>query len=105
MTRAISQVDGLQSRRGIDVWGYHRVRIVDVDITSYTTGGESFAASDVSLLQIETISAVNIDTAQLDRGLVWDVTNAKLMVVVLSTGLQLAAAADGGKWRVVCVGV
>lgn len=108
MTRTVTPVQGLRSASGHDVFGGYRVRVIDLDVTSYALGGESLTPSEaLGLLSIDTIlSAVNVSAAAAGRDtyLVWDQTAQKLMGFVASTGVEKAAA-QVFKFRLVVLGV
>ncbi len=98
MTRAITVV---RERRHI--FGDLVATIRDVDVTSYTTGGEDIVAQDVGL-KLRLDDLVLIGTEIITLRPVWLPATGKLKLIVSSTGLELGAGADGGTWRVLAIG-
>ncbi len=61
----------------------------------YATGGDSFAAADVALGDIEMISFAGVARSGTDyRLLYWDAVNDKIIWVVPNTGAEVANATD-----------
>jgi hypothetical protein len=106
MTRAITRPAGVE-RGGIPLARNKRMLMVNVDISSYTTGGEAFAPADVGMKRFDSMhitASEPVTAANRDSILSWDKANVKLFASVLSTGLQVAAAVDLGSYEVIIVG-
>ena len=89
------------------VFGDVRAVFLRADITSYTTGGDALAKANHGLERVDTvlITGSEITTAAIkDHGLMWDRANGKLLAVVLSTGVEVAAAVDLGEHELLILG-
>src|SRR2546426_12835001 len=99
-TRALER-GGVPLTRGYHLWTY------DVNISSYTTGGESLTAANLGISKIRSIvgKPVSRDTTKgLGRELIWDQAGAKLFAYVTSTAAQVAGTTDIGIWLVTVIG-
>lgn len=88
MALAFSVTKRFRQRQGI--------REALVEITgdaSYPTGGTAIAASAVNFQAITRVLPM-LPYPLADRAYIWDNTNAKLMAIVLSTGVEVANATD-----------
>lgn len=100
MTYSLSRVDA-------DVMGSHKVRVVDMDISSYETGGESLVPSDVGLNRF--INVVVQDKTGSGYVPQYDYANGKLQVFEAGADAapldEVAAATDlGDTLRLMCFG-
>lgn len=77
--------------------------IVEADITSYATGGESIKASELGLESTGTPDVFAISTQTNDVLFRHDRANDKLLAIVASTGLEVAAATAVGKLRLLAI--
>lgn len=59
------------------VFGNMRISIVDVDVTEYTSGGESLTASNLGLSAVEAVIPIANENNYIVR---YDYTNSKLIV-------------------------
>lgn len=77
--------------------------VVDIDITSYPTNGESVTPAILGLegSQVPTIQVTG--TEGLDVVLVHDRVNQKLKAFVASTGAEVANTTDIGTFRLVAL--
>lgn len=91
---------------GIPMTRGWREHTFELNITSYTTGGEVFTAASLGLSKLRAAAKpVSLDTTKgLGRELIWDEPGGKLFGYVTSTGAQIANATDIGKWVVRVVG-
>ncbi len=79
--------------------GSLRGLIVDIDITSYPTNGESVTPAILGLEGSQVPTILVIGTEGLDAHLVHDRANNKLKAVVSSTGAEVANTTDIGTFR------
>ena len=85
---AITFVRKMRPRNGI------RERIISmVGAASYTTGGDAITAANLQLAAIDAIF-FELPNPLADLAFIFDKTNLKIMAIVLSTGLQVAAATN-----------
>lgn len=83
------------------VVGDIRETIYDIDVTSYTNpGGEAVTANTFGLTRVDSLTATGREVLDLD----FKYIGTAIRLIVMSTGLELANAADGGVWRVVAKG-
>lgn len=77
MALTITNVDS----RAADVWGQHRIRLVEVTFdSSYATGGESFTPASVGLSQFDLV-VPSIKAGTLNYVVQFNYTTQKLMVL------------------------
>ena len=77
MALTISNVNAIAD----DIWGRHKVRIVDVTFdSSYPTGGESFTAANVGLAELHMVLSIP-KAATTNHVVQYDYTNSKLKVL------------------------
>ncbi len=97
MTRTIDIV-----AEPVHIFGDMVATIVDIDVTSYTTGGEALTAADVGLTRLDQV--ILTQTEALDLAAVWLVGTNLLYLRVGNTGVQLTSTGNGGTWRATCIG-
>jgi len=84
------------------VFGNMRVRIADVDVTSYTDGGEPLTAAELGMnATLESVVPVSYEKYYLFW---YDFANAKLKIGDPTTGAEVAATTDGGVVRILAIG-
>ncbi len=83
-------------------FGDMKARIVDIDVTSYTTGGETVTPADWGFTRVDHISVIS--TEILDGLADWLPATNRFRIKVVSTGAELGSAANGGTFRVLVVG-
>lgn len=85
--------------------GAMKVRIVEVDITSYTSGGEAFTPNDAGMHRFQYVTAQSDENGYM---FTYDYDNEAIQAYEASTdgsGLDEAAGAtDVGVVRLFCVG-
>lgn len=94
MTRAITFVDQY-------VQGNKLVTVADIDITSYTTDGESVTAANLGLSRIDHMSIQSTENGYI---YVHDRTNDKIKVMT-AAATQASSTTDTGTVRVKAEGV
>ncbi len=97
MTRAITRPFKRRS-----VWGDVVSTVRDVDVTSYTTGGETITAADLGLREIHTLQAIS--TEFVNHEVTWLPATNRFKITTTVTGVELGAAVDGGTFRVLATG-
>lgn len=90
---------------GTEFAGAMKVRFADVDITSYTAGGESFTPNDAGMHRFQYVAANSTENGYV---FVYDYTNETVKAYEASTdGSTLDEAAgttDVGTVRLMCIG-
>ncbi|MEE9197241.1 MAG: hypothetical protein V3U45_03775 [bacterium] len=77
-------------------------RIVDIDVTSYTTGGETVTPANWGFTRVDHISPIT--TEVLDHLADWLPATNRFRIKLVSTGAELASTGNGGTFRVLVVG-
>ncbi len=87
------------------VAGNMAVRLVKMDVTSYTTGGETLSPASLGLTAIDAVFGMHSLGGTLASAVVpaWDKTNGKLQFLS-ALNAQVAAASDVGEWYLFVIG-
>ncbi len=83
-------------------FGDMKAKIVEVDVTSYTTGGETITEADWGFVRVDHISVIT--TEILLNHADWLPATDRFRIKLLSTGAELGSTANGGTFRVLVVG-
>lgn len=97
MARAITVVGEVAHYLG-DLKG----RILDIDVTSYTTGGESVTPGELGMLRVDMLSVITTEIIANEAD--WLPGTNRFRIKTTVTGIELANAADGGTFRVLVIG-
>jgi len=82
------------------VFGNMRVRIVEVDVTSYTALGEPLTAAELGLSAVEHAEA----SSNENHYAAWyDIAGAKLRIWA-GASAEIAGTTDAGKFRILAIG-
>ncbi len=82
-------------------FGDMKAKVVEVDVTTYTSGGEDITAADWGFVRVDHISVIT--TEILDHLADWLPATDKFRIKLVSTGAELGAV-NGGTFRVLVVG-
>lgn len=79
--------------------------IADLDVTSYSTGGEAIAAADLGLgTTVDFVSVIGTEAGtDSDHIGYWDETNSKMEFFVGTTGAEVAAAVNLGTHKILAI--
>ncbi|MEE9197091.1 MAG: hypothetical protein V3U45_03015 [bacterium] len=97
MVRTITVVNEV-----MHVFGDLKARILDVDVTSYTTGGETLTEEDLGMLRVDILLPVTTEILLHEAD--WLPATDRFRIKLTSTGAELGAAANGGTFRVLVIG-
>ncbi len=97
MTRAITRVG--ESHHS---FGDMKATIRDIDVTSYTTGGETVTAADLGLARLDMLIVITTEIIANEAD--WLPATNRFRIKTTVTGVELGSAANGGTFRVLAVG-